>query len=184
MKKTIAMGVVPAAVLALASLASAQTSAVPASAVKVAAADQTFALAATRDGLAEVELGKLAREHGSIDGVKEFAAKMVEDHTKANEELAAWITSRGLLPPTEPGPEHKATAKRLSGLSGPAFDKAYAAHMVADHKKAVAAFTKASKTAKDADLQAWSAKTLLTLQAHLDHSEKLSKDVAATKAAP
>src|SRR6185369_14746712 len=51
-------------------------------------ADAAFAMAAAEGGLAEVELGRLAKEHASSADVKKFADKMVEDHGKANDELA------------------------------------------------------------------------------------------------
>ena len=60
-------------------------------------------------------------------------------------------------------------------MSGDAFDRAYASHMVADHAKAVASFQHASKTAANADLKAWAAKTLPTLEEH----HKMARDINA-----
>jgi putative membrane protein len=107
--------------------------------------------------------------------VKQFAQRMVDDHTKASEELKGWASQKNVTLPTEVAPDHKATHDRLAKLSGAAFDKAYMTAMVADHNKAVAAFTRASKTAKDADLKAWAGKTLPTLQEH----QKMAKEIAA-----
>jgi ferritin-like metal-binding protein YciE len=48
--------------------------------------------------------------------------------------------------------------------SGADFDKAYAADMVSDHKKAVEAFEKAATDATDAEVKAFAVKTLPTLK--------------------
>jgi putative membrane protein len=141
----------------------------------LAAADKAFATEAAMGGMAEVELGKLAVEKASNADVKQFGQRMVDDHGKANDELKAWASQNNVTLPAELGAKHKATHARLAKLSGDAFDKAYMRDMVADHNKDVAAFQRASKTAKNADLKAWAAKTLPTLQEH----QKLSKEINA-----
>ena len=139
----------------------------------VAAADATFAKQAAMDGIAEVEHGRLASDKASNADVKQFGARMVEDHGKANDELKSWASSNGVTLPVDMGPTHKAMQDKLSKMSGDAFDRAYAAHMVTAHAKAVASFQRASKTAANADLKAWANKTLPTLQEH----HKMARDI-------
>ena len=141
----------------------------------LAAADKAFVMEAAGGGMAEVELGRLATEKASDADVKQFGQRMVDDHGKGNDELKGLASQKGVTLPADLDAKHKATRDRLSKLSGRAFDKAYMAEMVADHNKDVAAFTRASKTAKDADVKAWAAKILPTLQEH----QKLAKDIAA-----
>ena len=141
----------------------------------VAATDATFAKQAAMDGMAEVEHGRLASEKASNSDVKQFGARMVEDHGKANDELKSWASSNGVTLPADMGAQHKAMHAKLSKMSGDAFDRAYAAHMVTAHAKAVSSFQNASKTAKNADLKAWAAKTLPTLQEH----HKMARDINA-----
>ena len=141
----------------------------------LAAPDRTFVMEAARGGMAEVELGRLAVEKASNADVKQFGQRMVDDHGKANDELKAFASQKNVTLPTEPGAKHKAEHARMSKLSGAQFDRAYMAAMVADHDKDVAAFQRASKTARDADLKAWAGKTLPTLQEH----QKMAKDINA-----
>lgn len=152
----------------------------------VTAADRTFVMEAARGGMAEVEMGKLAVEKAASPDVKQFGQRMVDDHSKANDELKSWAAQKNVTLPAEMGAKEKAGQARLAKLSGAAFDRAYMTDMVADHNKDVAAFRHASKMAGDADLKAWAAKTLPTLEEH----QKMAKEVhakvagAAGKSAP
>jgi putative membrane protein len=145
----------------------------------LAPADRHFVTEAAVGGLAEVELGKMAVDKASNADVKQFGQRMVDDHSKANDELRSWASSNGVTLPPETGATEKAVENRLSKLSGDAFDRAYMSAMVQDHTKDVAAFQQASKTAKNADLKAWAGKTLPTLQDH----KKMAQDVK-TKLGP
>ncbi len=53
---------------------------------------------------------------------------------------------------------------RLSALSGAAFDRAYMDDMVKDHQEDVAEFQREANGGSDADVKAFAAKTLPTLQ--------------------
>jgi predicted outer membrane protein len=51
------------------------------------AVDKAFADAAASNGLAEIQLAKLAAGRASHQAVREFAGRLEADHTKANLEL-------------------------------------------------------------------------------------------------
>ena len=127
--------------------------------------DQSFVKQAALDGMAEVEMANIASEKSSSDEVKTFAARMLQDHNKANADLAALAQSKSIKVPTKLDIKHKAMVDALQVRSGASFDAAYAQHMAADHAKAVALFTKESQSA-DADMAAFAKKTLPTLQEH------------------
>ena len=145
--------------------AKAQSTATP-KAGSLSAADSKFIHEAAAGGMAEVELGRLAADKASSPDVKQFGQRMVDDHGKANDELKSLASQKGVTLPSSPDAAQKSTQARLSKLSGDAFDRAYMQDMVKDHDKDVAAFKRASTTAADADLKAWAAKTLPTLEEH------------------
>ena len=132
-----------------------------------AAPDAAFITKAAQASMAEVELGKLALEKAGSEAVKKFAQRMVDDHTKANDELKTLARNKNFTLPDGPDPNLKAIQTRLSNLSGPSFDRAYIQTMIANHRKAVSDFRLASKASKDADVKGWAAKTLPTLEDHL-----------------
>lgn len=141
--------------------------------------DAAFAKEAAIGGMAEVELGNVAKERGSSSDVKQFADRMVTDHGKANDELKQWAQQKSVTLPTELDAKHKATRDRLAKLSGDQFDKAYMHEMLTDHQHDVAAFKRESTSGKDADLKAWAGKTLPTLQEHLKMAQDTATKVGA-----
>jgi putative membrane protein len=137
-------------------------------------ADSAFMMKAGGDGLAEVEVGRLAVDRASNSDVKSFAQMMVDDHSKANGELTSLASQKGVTLPSEPPPPAKAAKDHLSSLSGAAFDKAYMDHMVKDHEKAVALFSREASGGTDADTKSWAEKTLPTLQQHLAKAREVA----------
>jgi putative membrane protein len=140
----------------------------------IAAADSTFMKKAADGGLAEVELGKLAAEKGSSQEVKDFGQRMVDDHSKANDQLKQLASQKHVELPQQPSSKHEATKAKLEKLSGEDFDKAYVAEMLKDHKQDVAEFKRESKSAHDDDLRSFASQTLPTLQEHLKQVQNLA----------
>ena len=201
-------------------------------------ADRRFAIEAAHAGMAEVDLGILAAERAASPDVKQFAQRMIDDHTRSGDELKALAsiksltlpasagagapdasgggaaasspripsratpqsgtptgTSQGAGPVNRPSPgaapparntetsemakKHQALKKKLSALTGAAFDREYMSQMVKDHSSAVALFQGQATNGTDADLKNWAAKTLPTLQEHLRMAREVSAKVGA-----
>lgn len=142
-----------------------------------AAADAMFIRTAAMDGMAEVEHGRLAAQHAANDEVKQFAQRMVDDHSKAGDELKGLASQKNVTLPAGLDAKHQAMQDKLSNMKGTAFDRAYMAHMVTAHQQAVALFQKEASGGKDADAKAWAAKTLPTLQEHLKMARGINAKV-------
>jgi putative membrane protein len=140
-----------------------------------------FAMAAAMGGMMEVEAGRLAAEKGASDEVRQFGQRMVDDHTKANEELMQLASSKGMTLPTAPDPKHASEVQKLSALSGEKFDREYVKMMVKDHKKDVGEFQKAASRGSDPDLKAFAARTLPTLQEHLQMIQRINDKMMMRK---
>ena len=143
--------------------------------------DTKFAMAAAMGGMEEVQLGQLAAQKGASDEVRQFGQRMVDDHTKANQDLMQVASGKGLTLPTALDAKHQADVQKLSALSGDAFDRAYVKMMVKDHKKDVAEFQKESARGADADIKSFAARTLPTLQEHLQMIQRISDKMALRK---
>jgi putative membrane protein len=146
------------------------------------AMDKKFVHDAAEGGLAEVELGKLASEKGSSENVKKFGQRMVDDHSKANDELKQIASAKGVDLPTDLSAKDKMLKERLSKLNGPNFDKAYMENMVKDHKKDVADFARESSSGGDPQVKEFAAKTLPTLKDHLKEAEQIAPSAKSSTA--
>lgn len=137
--------------------------------------DSTFVMKAAMGGMMEVEAGNLAQQNASSDRVKAFAMMMVNDHSRANQELMSFASGRGMTLPTTLPDDMRKHMDAMKAMQGKAFDRHYMDMMVNDHKKTIADFEKESSGGNDTDLKAWAAKTLPTLQAHRDSALAVQK---------
>ncbi len=148
---------------------------------RMTSADSTFATKAAQGGMAEVQLGNLAKDHAESADVKNFGQRMVDDHTKANDELKQLASRKGITLPSSIDSKDQATYDRLSKLNGAAFDKAYMRDMVSDHRTDVNEFKHESDSGSDPDLKAFAAKTLPTLEEHLRLAESTEGKIKGEK---
>lgn len=148
---------------------------------KMSATDSKFIKEAAVGGMEEVTLGQLAAQKATDPDVKNFGQKMVDDHSKANDQLKQLATQKGVTVASALPPSKQKDVDKLNKLSGAAFDKAYVSMMVQDHKKDVAEFQKESTKAKDTDVKGFAANTLPTLQDHLKMIQDISAKMHPTK---
>lgn len=140
----------------------------------MSASDKKFVRDAAQGGMAEVELGKLATEKASSDDVKKFGQRMIDDHSKAGDQLKQVASSEGLQLPQSLSAKDKMTKEHLSKLSGEQFDKAYMSDMVKDHTQDVAEFQRESQSGKDPAVKDFASQTLPTLQDHLKQAKEIA----------
>src|SRR4028119_491680 len=140
--------------------------------------DRTFVMQAGQLSMMEVELGRLAVQRGSSAGVKQYGQEMVEDHTRANQELMQLAMQKQVELPTEMSTQNTAMIDRLSGLSGKSFDAAYKQAMIDSHNQAIALFQAQSQQGQDPQLKAWATQKLPKLQAHLEMVNQMLADTS------
>jgi putative membrane protein len=143
--------------------------------------DTEFAVAAADGGMLEVQLAQLALTKASSPKVKEFAQSMVDDHTKANEELKSLAQTKNITLPSTISEEKQKDYDKLAEKSGADFDKAYSEFMVKDHKDDVDEFKKAAEKCEDADIKSWAAEKVPVLESHLSMAESMEDAVDGTE---
>jgi putative membrane protein len=147
--------------------------ALPASAA-LSSTDRDFVQKSASGGMAEVQTAQLAQQRASSQQVKQFADRMITDHTQANTELQQIAEQENVTQPSQPTGKDTAAAKKLSGLNGAAFDKAYAQDELSDHQQDVALFRKEASSGQDPALKSFAQKTLPILQQHLQMAQALN----------
>lgn len=135
--------------------------------------DRKFVNDAALGGMFEVALGKIAQQNAQDDKVKQFGARMVQDHSQANDELKTIAGKQGIDLPQQLDQKHEQLRGRLAKLQGAAFDRAYMADMVRDHNEDMAAFRHEAQSGRDPAIKQFAAKTLHVLGAH----DRMAKDI-------
>jgi putative membrane protein len=143
--------------------------------------DAEFAVSAADGGMLEVQLGKLAQSNGASEEVKRLGEMMVTDHSKANDELAALAAQKNITLPTALSESSQKKYNDLAEKTGKDFDEAYADFMVKDHKDDIDEFKKQAENGNDAELKAWAAGKVPTLEHHLQFAERTKAAVDSLK---
>ena len=136
--------------------------------IAVSADDSKFAVDAANGGMTEIELSKIAQQKGTSSKIKDFAAMMVSDHSKAGAELMAVAKTKNITLPDSINADSKKAVADLSAKSGKDFDKAYVDQMVKDHQSTLDMFKKEETMVKDTALKAFITATIPVVQHHLD----------------
>jgi len=169
----------------------------------VSNSDKNFVSDQLADGMAEVELAKVARDHAASADVKQFAQMMIDDHTKAGDQLKQIATSNSIPVDTKIDDKHQNLMDKLSKLNGGDFDKEYMSAMIDDHQDAVSDLRSRvdeNRSATDRltgknpenpaavkpeqsdnrvtmSINEWAANTLPTIEQHLDRAKEIKDSV-------
>jgi putative membrane protein len=143
----------------------------------IAPKDQQFLMTAAGAQKAEVALGQMAIERAASEKVKQLAQRMVEDHTKAGQEVRKLAEAAGITLPDEPSVDLQKLGDTYSKLSGNEFDRAYVDHEVKDHQKKIAEFKKQTKKLKNPQIKQWASGTVPVLKEHLIVAKSVSASI-------
>ena len=146
---------------------------------KLSQKGKTFAKEAATGGMLEVELGRLAQQNADHDQVKQFGARMVQDHGAANQQLMTILAATDMTAPQQLDQKHKQMVDRLSKMRGAEFDRTYMREMVEDHNKDMKAFRQAAQNVSDPDLKAFAQKTLPVLEQHQQMAQEINRSLTA-----
>ncbi|MBB6237831.1 putative membrane protein [Pedobacter sp. AK013] len=139
-------------------------------------AGATFLRKAAVGGIMEVEAAKIAAKNAKSAEVKDFAAKMLADHTKANTELKALAIKKKVITPDVLPADEQIHLDGMKKMTGAAFDKHYMDMMVTDHEKTIALF-KIGIQNRDQAIKTWASNTLKVIELHNETAKKIVVDV-------
>lgn len=137
--------------------------------------DKMFLRKAAEGGLGEVQLGKLAAVKANSQDVKDYGQKMVDDHTKLNNDMAPIAGSMGVMLPKKMAKDDQLEYDKLNGMSGDDFDKEYLVYMVKDHHEALREFRVEAVSTSDPELKAAVDNGASVIHLHLVTVAKLAR---------
>jgi len=135
--------------------------------------DQRFASTAAEGGMLEVKLGELAMKKGSSKDVKDFGKGMVNDHSKANNELKTLAKKKNITIPTSISQEKQQQYDSLASMSGDKFDKVYMNMMLLSHEQTINLFETEVNKGEDPEIKKWAGQKVPVLKHHLHMANAL-----------
>ena len=142
------------------------------------AGDQDFVSRAALFNMAAIQLGHMATKQAQRADVKEFAQTTIEDHLKAQKQLADAASGAGVRWPTKLDDKYRQIEQRLAKLGNDQFDREYMKAMIdrdRDVEKMLAARGSSSGETDSlaAKVNQWAAATLPEVRAHLKEAEQV-----------
>ena len=131
----------------------------------------------------DIDAGKLAESKGSTKDIKAFGKMMVTDHSGVNKQATALVKKLGVKPEDNPTSQSlkqggDANLKKLRGLKGKEFDKAYIDNEVTYHQNVLDAVDKTLiPNAKNEELKALIVKVRPAFVAHLEHAKQVQSSL-------
>jgi putative membrane protein len=139
------------------------------------AVDKDFLHAAGTGGQNEIAASQLALERSQTSGVREFAQRMIADHTRGGNRLMRIAMSKGMTAPVNPDLHGIMMVERLRQASGGDFDMMYIQMAgVQAHQLMETLYNNQATNGTDPDLKAFASETLPLVRAHLQMAQQMA----------
>jgi putative membrane protein len=145
-------------------------------------AEQQFVNQVAAENLMEVRLAQAAQQRATNPSVKQFAQRMVIDHTSMQKQWMAAAKKNGIDFRAEMSARHRQQAEQLRTLTGAAFDQTYMGLMVQNHQENVTTFQAQRNAGHSADVRQLIEVALPTLQEHLRTAQQIAGQVGGSVA--
>ncbi|HEY6802743.1 MAG TPA: DUF4142 domain-containing protein [Pyrinomonadaceae bacterium] len=172
------LGLMCVAVLLLTAITSATVAQDSMKRTMVSSADQKFMMMAGSGGMAEIEMAQIALQKSSNDAVKQYAQKMIDDHTMAGDELKQIASMKNVTLSMQSNARSMAKMQNASGME---FDMMYLKEAVKGHQDMEKLFMKESMSGKDMETKAFAAKTLPVVRTHLQMAREVMMNMKGMK---
>jgi putative membrane protein len=159
------------AVLAVSAAAAAQAQQTP-----IPPSAKDFAMMAAQSDQYEIQAGRTAQVQATRPDVRDFARRMIDEHSRTSQTIKQAATASGLPPPPEAmsGDQARWLAS-LQGLTGPEFDRVYMRQQVLAHDEALAVQQSYAQAGQDPNLRRAAQSAVPLIQTHLQMAQKLAQ---------
>lgn len=142
---------------------------------------QEYVRQAAMGDMYEIEAARIALDKSHTTEVRDFAQRMIRDHSDATEKIKAALGRSGLaiMPPATLDPEHQAKLDALRDDTGDAFDRGYLDQQVAAHEMALQLHRTYAAKGDNAELKAVADAIAPTVSGHLDTLGRITENDAA-----
>ncbi|MBJ6126810.1 DUF4142 domain-containing protein [Microvirga splendida] len=122
----------------------------------------------------EIQSSQLAQQKGQNERVRQFAQRMIQDHTAAGDRLQSMVQGmQGVTMPSSLDQRHQQMLQTLQNASGPGFDRNYVQLQIGAHRDAVALYDQYAQNGDNQQLKQFAQQTLPTLREHLQQAQQI-----------
>ena len=132
----------------------------------------------------EIHLGQMALQKAESAQVKQFGARMIEDHQKARQELQHLASKRGLSLISLPTGTHTQLKTQLEKLSGKDFDRAYITTMLREHTKEKTILQQHALVEQNLEVRQWAAGAVPLVEEHLTKAKTIASSLGIPAGLP
>lgn len=133
---------------------------------------QDFVTKAAEGGMFEIQSSQLALKKSQDKDIRDFAQKMIDDHTKADDKLKSIAKKEQV--PTGLDDEHKQMLSKLQGDNGSNFADQFKQMQVSAHQQAIELFQNYAQSGNDQQIKQFAQQTLPTLKDHLQMAQQIT----------
>jgi putative membrane protein len=145
-------------------------------------ADKMFVSRALQSDMVEVQLGQLTLQKSKNEQVKQFAQKMIDDHSQLGDKVKVFAKQIGVEIPNQVSKKDKETMAKFQELSGAAYDQTYIKEMIKNHKKYVSQLQMEVATGQDEAVKDAASQISQVIAQHLQMIEQIANDPKVTQA--
>lgn len=141
--------------------------------------DANIAAVASASNQDEIQTSQIALQKATRPEVRQFAQRMVDEHTRVEQEMRQALQAKGMQPQDNALSQQmkqtmSAALQQLQTASGAAFDQAYIAHQVQSHQATLQALqTQLIPNARDPQLKQMLQAVQPAVQGHLRMAQAL-----------
>jgi len=145
-------------------------------------ADARFMVQAAQSDLTEIRTSQLALQRSTDPEVREYAQRMIEEHTRSSSQLKELAQKKNVTLPNELNPKQQALYDKLSKLQGAEFDRAYMQGQVTAHNDTAKVYRDYLSQGKDPQVRDFARTVLPIVENHERVARTESGNVAETPA--
>lgn len=143
-------------------------------AASVSSQDQELANKLSQGNITEVQIGKMVKSQATDPAVKDFADRMVRDHSQMKDQLQHWASLNGVMLKASASQDGQDLKGRLANASGKKYDQEYIKAMLDDHKKDVAELQNFLSAHPESSLKPLVSQALPIMENHIRVAENVA----------
>jgi putative membrane protein len=137
--------------------------------------DAAFLAMAAEADMTMANIGQIAETRAASNKVKDFASKLVRDHTHDYQQLTALAAKIGDTVPKGIDKQNERTIAELNRHQGKTFDRAFLNRQSLEHEKLISAFKQEAEHGSNPNIKAYANEALATIESHLHDAQDLMK---------